>query len=198
MLRSNTGRETPFHYTELKPLSNVGLQRIAQTLIQAEDTRRPIAPLTETEPGFDLVAAYEVQSLVWQHRLTSHRPVGHKVGLTSLAMQRQLGVNQPDFGRLHDGMAVHGELNLGELIQARIEPEIAFVLGSTLQGPGVTVDAVLDATSAVASRRASSTVFVSSLIFPRWVRRSPAARRSSNSRSATPASSGKPWPPART
>jgi 2-keto-4-pentenoate hydratase len=65
-------------------------------------------------------------------------------------MQRQLGVDQPDFGRLHDGMAVDGELDIAELIQPRIEPEIAFVLGSTLQGPGVTADAVLDATSAVA------------------------------------------------
>ena len=128
-----------------------GLERIAHSLIAAEDERRPLPPLTETEPGFDIDAAYQVQSLVWQQRLAAgHRPVGHKVGLTSEAMQRQLGVDQPDFGRLHAGMAVAGELDLAELIQARIEPEIAFVLGSNLEGPGVTADAVLAATSAIA------------------------------------------------
>ena len=128
-----------------------GLERIAESLIAAEVERRPLPPLTETEPDFGVTEAYQVQSLVWQRRLAAgHRPVGHKVGLTSQAMQRQLGVDQPDYGRLHDGMAVAGELNLGELIQARIEPEIAFVLGSKLEGPGVTTTAVLGATSAIA------------------------------------------------
>ena len=129
----------------------IDVEQIGLSLIDAEDRRRPVPPLTETERGFDLLAAYQVQGFVWERRLAEgHRPVGHKVGLTSSAMQRQLGVDQPDFGRLHDGMAVYGELNLEELIQARIEPEIAFVLGSKLQGPGVTVDAVLEVTTAIA------------------------------------------------
>ena len=48
-----------------------GLERIANSLIAAEDERRPLPPLTETEPGFDVDAAYQVQSLVWQHRLAA-------------------------------------------------------------------------------------------------------------------------------
>jgi 2-keto-4-pentenoate hydratase len=129
----------------------IALERIAESLIQAEDKRRPMPPLTETDPGFDATAAYQVQSLVWERRLAAgHRPVGHKVGLTNQAMQRQLGVDSPDYGRLHDGMKVHHSLDLKQLIQARIEPEICFVLGSDLVGPGVTTETALAATSAVA------------------------------------------------
>ena len=129
----------------------IGLERIAESLIQAEDERHPVPPLTESEPGFDVSSAYQVQTIVWKRRLAAgNRPVGHKVGLTSQAMQRQLNVNEPDYGRLHDGMQVDGELDLAGLIQARIEPEIAFILGSDLAGPGLTADAVLEATSAVA------------------------------------------------
>jgi 2-keto-4-pentenoate hydratase len=129
----------------------IDLTRIAQSLIDAEDLRRPVPPLTQTEPDFDITAAYRVQSLVWERRLSAgHRLVGHKVGLTNAAMQQQLGVDEPDFGRLHDGMEVRGAVDLDQLIQARIEPEICFFLGADLVGAGVTVDAVLEATSAVA------------------------------------------------
>ena len=129
----------------------IGLEQIAELLIRAEDERRPVPPLTETEPGFDVAAAYRVQSLVWKQRLDAGRkPVGHKVGLTSQAMQRQLGVSEPDYGRLHDGMAVREILDLDELIQARIEPEIAFILGADLEGPDVTAEQVLHATSGIA------------------------------------------------
>jgi 2-keto-4-pentenoate hydratase len=129
----------------------INLERIAQSLIDAEDQRHTVQPITETEPGFDVAAAYRVQTLVWQRRLAEgHRPVGHKVGLTSAAMQRQLGVDEPDYGRLHDGMEVTGTFDLRQLIQARIEPEIAFVLGADLVGPNVTQEAVLEATASVA------------------------------------------------
>ena len=129
----------------------IELERIAQSLIEAEDRRLPILPPTETETNFDVTAAYRVQTLVWQRRIAAgHTLVGHKVGLTNVAMQRQLGVDEPDYGRLHDGMAITGTVDLDELIQPRIEPEIAFVLASDLEGPGVTTDAVLRATSGVA------------------------------------------------
>ena len=129
----------------------INLERIAQSLIDAEDRRQTVQPMTQTEPGFDVAAAYRVQSLVWQHRLADgRRQIGHKVGLTSAAMQLQLGVDEPDYGHLHDGMEVRETIDLGQLIQARIEPEIAFVLGADLVGPGITADDVLGATSAVA------------------------------------------------
>jgi 2-keto-4-pentenoate hydratase len=136
---------------EPSPVRMIDLERICLSLIDAEDRRRPLPPLTETEPGFDVTAAYRVQSLVWERRLAAgHRPVGHKVGLTNPAMQRQLGVEEPDYGRLHEGMEVRDTFDLDELIQARIEPEICFVLSSDLAGPGVTADAVLEATLAIA------------------------------------------------
>ena len=129
----------------------IDLERICLSLMDAEDRRRPLPPLTETEPDFDLAAAYRVQTLVWERRLAAgHRAVGHKVGLTNAAMQRQLGVDEPDYGRLHDGMEVRDNVDLGTLIQPRIEPEIAFVLVSDLVGPGVTEADVLRATSAIA------------------------------------------------
>ncbi|MFI6742691.1 2-keto-4-pentenoate hydratase [Nonomuraea sp. NPDC050451] len=66
---------------------------------------------------------------------------GHKVGLASAAMQRQLGVDEPDFGHLTDTMFFQhsAPIDAGRFLQPRIEPEIAFVLGRPLSGPGVTV-----------------------------------------------------------
>lgn len=79
------------------------------------------------------------------------RIVGHKVGLTSLAMQQQLGVDQPDFGHLLDDM-MHPEgqpVPIGRFIAPKVEPEIAFLLARPLSGPGVTVPAALAAVGAV-------------------------------------------------
>ena len=66
--------------------------------------------------------------------------VGRKIGLTSLAMQKMLGVNEPDFGHLFDDMMLRngGECRVNALMIPRIEPEIAFVLSRELRGPGVT------------------------------------------------------------
>jgi 2-keto-4-pentenoate hydratase len=97
--------------------------------------------------------AYRIQQHVVASMLAKGaRVVGHKVGLTSRAMQEMLGVDEPDFSVLLDSMQLDpGALvDLSELIQPRIEPEIAFVLGSPLRGPGVTVPAALSAVTAVA------------------------------------------------
>lgn len=126
---------------------------IADELEIAERDRAPVQPITARHGGFDVVAAYRVQSIVIGRRLASGaRLVGHKVGLTNPAMQKQLGVHEPDFGRLLDDMeiAADGEVSLATLIQPRIEPEIAFILGRDLTGPGVTTADVIAATEAVA------------------------------------------------
>jgi 2-keto-4-pentenoate hydratase len=84
--------------------------------------------------------AYAVQSVLTRHRLANgQRIVGHKIGLTSPAVQAQLGVDQPDFGVLFDDMRVasHGTVNTARLIQPRIEAEIAFVLGADLDAPAL-------------------------------------------------------------
>ena len=118
----------------------------AQALLAAYASRQPIAPLTETYPDIVFADAYEIQKLQIEQRLAEGRVVkGHKVGLTSAAMQKQLGVDQPDFGHLLDDMFYleHLPIPMGPWLQARIEPEVAFVLGRPLKGPGVTIaDAV--------------------------------------------------------
>lgn len=101
-----------------------------------------VAPLSETYPGIDVEDAYAIQRIQLERWTAGGRAVrGHKVGLTSRVMQRQLGVDQPDYGQLLDTMIFgDGEtLDPGAFLQPKVEPEIAFVLGRDLAGPGVTV-----------------------------------------------------------
>jgi 2-keto-4-pentenoate hydratase len=79
------------------------------------------------------------------------RIVGRKVGLTSIAMQKMFGVNEPDFGHLFDDMmlANGGECGIDSLLQPRVEPEIAFVLARELRGPGIGRQNVIEATDYV-------------------------------------------------
>lgn len=116
----------------------------AQLLLSAYETRVPVDPLTEKYAGLSLADAYEIQLIQVGHRTRAGRRVlGHKVGLTSAAMQRQLGVTQPDFGHLTDEMFYPENVPVpaGVFLQPRIEPEVAFVLRRDLAGPGVTVAA---------------------------------------------------------
>jgi 2-keto-4-pentenoate hydratase len=125
-------------------------QEAAAALAAAERDRVPIAPLTQTWPGLTVDDAYEIQRFNVAHRVAAgERVVGHKVGLTSQAMQEMLGVDEPDFGHLLDGMVVEGQTQAARYIAPRAEIEIAFVLGSPLKGPGVTADDVLAATDQV-------------------------------------------------
>lgn len=115
----------------------------AKALYEARRTRTPIAPFTDADPGLTMDDGYAVQrELVSLLLADGDRIIGHKVGLTSVAMQRQLGVNSPDYGpllastRYRDGDVV----TLDRYIAPRIEAEIAFVLDSPLRGPGVGVE----------------------------------------------------------
>lgn len=125
---------------------------LAETLWQARTSGMPCAPLTEIRPGLTIEEAYQVSSQVFQRRIGSGvRAVGRKIGLTSLAVQKQLGVDQPDFGYLTSDMLVHSGDTVGKnaLIQGRAEGEVAFVLGRDLKGPGITRDDVIAATDHV-------------------------------------------------
>jgi len=120
----------------------------AKELLGAYASRQPIAPLTETYPDIVFEDAYEIQKLQIDQLLAGGRIVkGHKVGLTSAAMQNQLGVDQPDFGHLLDDFFFleHMPIPMDRWLQARIEPEVAFVLGKPLKGPGVTVAEAIQA-----------------------------------------------------
>jgi 2-keto-4-pentenoate hydratase len=107
----------------------------AQRLLGAYQEGRPCAPVRELiDPG-DIEAAYAVQEANTLHWLAQgRRLVGRKIGLTSSAVQKQLGVDQPDFGMLFADMAVcDGEpIDAGRVLQAKVEAEIAFVLDRDL------------------------------------------------------------------
>jgi 2-keto-4-pentenoate hydratase len=122
--------------------------RASRILQGAYELGTPVPPLSATFPGLTVDQAYDIQ-LDWvASQVQGGRAVrGHKVGLTSEAMQRQLGVDQPDFGHLLDGMIFDENETVPTtgLLQPRIEPELAFVLGEDLAGPGVTVESAANA-----------------------------------------------------
>ncbi|MFD9893208.1 2-keto-4-pentenoate hydratase [Amycolatopsis sp. NPDC059027] len=122
------------------------LQEAATSLLSAYETRKPIEPLVTSYPEATVEDAYRIQQRVVRHWVERGDVVrGHKVGLASAAMQRQMGVEQPDYGHLTGTMfhLEHQPIPSGHFLQPKIEPEVAFVLGSALRGPGVTVaDAV--------------------------------------------------------
>lgn len=121
-------------------------------LAKAAQDRQPIAPLSETYPGLDVADAYDIQRMGIADRVAGGAVLkGHKVGLTSRAMQDQFGVAEPDYGHLLSDMFVlEGDaIPAGELCAPRVEVEVAFVLGEALAGPGVTVADVLRATAFV-------------------------------------------------
>ncbi len=117
-------------------------QQIAQDLRIAAKTNRPIAPLSATYQLTDVTDAYAVQQINTRYRVDAGaRIIGKKIGLTSLAVQQQLGVGQPDFGVLfHDMEVLNGlSVSMSALIQPRAEAEIAFVLGEDLDYEHLTI-----------------------------------------------------------
>ncbi|WP_295681302.1 2-keto-4-pentenoate hydratase [uncultured Nevskia sp.] len=115
---------------------------IAQRLRAAYRTGEPVAPIRDLLGPGDVAAAYAIQELNTESWLgTGRRLVGRKIGLTSVAVQKQLGVDQPDFGMLFADMAVcDGEpVAPGRVLQAKVEAEIAFVLERDLTVEQATV-----------------------------------------------------------
>jgi 2-keto-4-pentenoate hydratase len=126
--------------------------RAAASLREAEGTRRPIEPLVRTWPQLNVADAYAIQLLNIAARVEAGGIVrGHKVGLSSTAMQSMLGVHEPDYGHLlHDMFCFDGDVvPVERFIQPRAEIEMAFVLGRDLAGPGVTIADVVRATDHV-------------------------------------------------
>jgi 2-keto-4-pentenoate hydratase len=122
------------------------VREAAASLLEVYTTGKPVPPLVETYPEATLEDSYRIQQEQVRTWVSGGAVIrGHKVGLSSAAMQRQLGVDQPDYGHLTGAMfhLEHQPIAAETFIQPKIEPEIAFVLGSRLEGPGVTVaDAV--------------------------------------------------------
>ena len=128
-------------------MSEIATQ-IADKLMEAHKARRPCAPVRELMPSGGVSEAYAVQEINTKRWVeVGRRIVGCKIGLTSLAVQKQLGVDQPDYGMLFDDMAVPDgwEISPGRLIQPKVEAEIAFVIGRDLKEERITIADLLRA-----------------------------------------------------
>lgn len=144
-----------------EPVPEETVTALAERLRAAYDGE-PIPPIRDQLPAGDVSVAYRVQEVNTRRWIAEgRRPVGCKVGLTSAAVQRQLGVDQPDFGVLFADMAVDsgGVVPASSLVQPRVEAEIAFVIGRDIDSDQPTladllrsVDCALPAIEIVASR----------------------------------------------
>ncbi|MGK8501883.1 2-keto-4-pentenoate hydratase [Nocardia asiatica] len=126
---------------------------LADELERAERERVAIDPLIARHPDIDVVDAYEIQLINIRRRLDAGaRVVGHKVGLSSKAMQQMMGVDEPDYGHLLAEMEVYEDVPVeaGRYLFPRVEVEVGFVLGADLPGAECTEADVLDATVAFA------------------------------------------------
>src|SRR5437868_945460 len=111
-------------------MDNSKIEELAARLRRAGDTGQAIAPIRDELP--DVASAYAVQEANTRHWLAAgRRLVGRKIGLTSKAVQKQLGVDQPDYGMLYADMALADgeEAAWTRLMQPKVEAEIALVLG---------------------------------------------------------------------
>ncbi len=126
---------------------------VADALAGAERDRVPLPKIVDTFPGMDVVDAYQVQLINIRRRIEAGATVrGHKVGLSSQAMQEMMGVDEPDYGHLLSDMECFPEVPVAadRYCYPRVEVEVAFILGDALPGQNCTEQDVLRATEAVA------------------------------------------------
>jgi 2-keto-4-pentenoate hydratase len=132
------------------------VESIASRLDTAWKTNIPIPPITESDGITDVGMAYAIQTQWTNMRLENgEKIVGRKIGLTSKAIQTQLGVSEPDYGNLwgtsfYEAKNKKVSILASDFLQPRIEGEIAFLFGKPLRGSNITPEQVLDATEACA------------------------------------------------
>ncbi|MQY24550.1 2-keto-4-pentenoate hydratase [Nocardia aurantia] len=134
-------------------LSDAVRKELADELAVAERDRIPLDPLVVRHPDIDVVDAYEIQLHNIRRRVAGGATViGHKVGLSSKAMQQMMGVDEPDYGHLLGEMQVFEEADVvaSNYLYPRVEVEVGFVLGADLPGAECTEADVLAATVAYA------------------------------------------------
>lgn len=122
---------------------------LSNHLQQAEEQHQSVEPPINLISDLTVKEAYFIQLHTIQNKLREGQKIsGKKIGLTSLAMQQSLGVNEPDYGHLLDQMffSNNSEISYKKVLQPRVEGEIAFILKKDLKGPNVTKDDVLLAT----------------------------------------------------
>ncbi|MFN3145770.1 MAG: 2-oxo-hept-4-ene-1,7-dioate hydratase [Paracoccaceae bacterium] len=133
-------------------LTQTDREKVAQDLYEADIGRYTIPQPSRTWPEMELEDAYAIQALWAEKRIAAGaRVIGHKIGLTSRAMQKASKITEPDYGVMlddalfHDGAVLRAE----RFVKPRLEVELAFVMGADLEGPGCEVHDVLRATEFV-------------------------------------------------
>jgi 2-keto-4-pentenoate hydratase len=124
------------------------IQAVAARLRKAAESGVAIAPIREEIAASGMAGAYAIQKANTAHYLKQgRRLVGRKIGLTSKSVQKQLGVDSPDFGTLFADMAVSDgeEIAIDRVLQPKVEAEVALVLERDLKHEGITMTDVISA-----------------------------------------------------
>ncbi len=124
------------------------IAHLARQLGQAERTRTQIGQFSLAYPNMTIEDGYAIQQAWVDAKIAGGRTViGHKIGLTSRAMQRAGNITEPDYGTLLDDMAIAdgGDIPFDRFIEPRVEVELAFILKRDLVGPDITIFQVLEA-----------------------------------------------------
>jgi 2-oxo-hept-3-ene-1,7-dioate hydratase len=133
-------------------LDEATIRSLASELEQAEQRREQIPQFSSRYPTMTVADSYAIQK-AWMDlkKARGLRAIGHKIGLTSRAMQIAAQITEPDYGTLLDGMLLHDgvEIKTGSFIEPRLEVEFAFVLKRALRGPSVTLMEVMSAVDCV-------------------------------------------------
>jgi 2-oxo-hept-3-ene-1,7-dioate hydratase len=119
-------------------LTEADRHRAAEEILRAERERRAIPQLSKTFPKMEIEDAYRVQELWAEDRIAKGaRITGHKIGLTSRAMQMASKITEPDYGRILDDALFNdgARIRADQFLKPRLEVELAFVMGSDLEGP---------------------------------------------------------------
>jgi 2-oxo-hept-3-ene-1,7-dioate hydratase len=127
-------------------------KQAVEILLQAEKERKQARLLSETFPNIQIEDSYAISTAVAQRKISlGARLIGHKVGLTSKAMQASSKIDEPDYGHLLDSMLIAegAKVPHANFCLPRVEVELAFVLGRPLKGPGIGLVDVLRATEYV-------------------------------------------------
>lgn len=133
-------------------MNSLDHEQAAAALLRAEAEATPTQRISEKWPDVSLDDAYAISALVAEMKIAlGQRLIGHKVGLTSKAMQAASQIDEPDYGHVFDSMLIPngGEVRHSKFCVPRVEPELTFVLKAPLKGPGLTMIDVLRATEYV-------------------------------------------------
>src|SRR4029079_2623059 len=133
-------------------LSDADRKKAADILMSAEKERKQAVQLSKTWPDITIEDSYAISTEVAKRKIAAGaKLIGHKVGLTSKAMQRSSQIDEPDYGHLLDDMMIADGARVphANYCAPRVEVELAFVRGKPLKGPGIGLTDVLRATEYV-------------------------------------------------